>query len=117
MINKITETLKANKQLLNSDLYIQFEKSVRNTDITAPYQWIDGLQLNEKTNKVTLWLSTENSELIHPIAIERIERNEELLKSINEALTVTLRLHDYTMDEREFRKIMPNLKKFTQGIV
>lgn len=92
MIKEITELLINNQKALNRDKYIQLNKSVRNTDIIAPYQWIDGLQLNKKTNKVTLWLSTENSELIQPIAIESIDRMTELLNLIKEELERTISL-------------------------
>ena len=92
MIKEITELLINNPNALNRDKYIQLDKSVHNTDISAPYQWIDGLQLNEKTNKVTLWLSTENSESIKPIAIECIDRMTELLNLIKEELERTIYL-------------------------
>ena len=48
MIKEITELLINNPKALNRDKYIQLNKSVRNTDIIAPYQWIDGLQLDKK---------------------------------------------------------------------
>lgn len=92
MIKEITELLINNPNALNRDKYIQLNKSVHNTDISAPYQWIDGLQLNEETNKVTLWLSTENSESITPIAIECIDRMTELLNLIKEELERTISL-------------------------
>lgn len=70
------------KKYLNSDGYIQFDKSVRNPDISVPYQWIDGLQLDKYSGEVSVWLSTEKSENIRSIPLKNIGRNEKLLGDI-----------------------------------
>ena len=90
VINMITTFLGNNKKYLNYDGYIQFNKSVKNTDVSAPYQWIDGLQLNKHSGEVSVWLSTENSEDIHSIPLKNIERNEELLGDILKHLIETI---------------------------
>ena len=90
VINMITTFLRNNKKYLNYDGYIQFDKSVRNPDVSAPYQWIDGLQLNKHSGEVSVWLSTENSEDIHSIPLKNIERNEELLGDILKHLIETI---------------------------
>ena len=86
----ITTFLGNNKKYLNCDGYIQFNKSVKNPDVSAPYQWIDGLQLNKYSGEVSVWLSTENSEDIHSIPLKNIERNEELLGDILKRLIETI---------------------------
>ena len=78
----ITIYLGNSKNYLNSDGYIQFDKSVRNPDISAPYQWIDGLQLDKYSSEVTVWLSTEKSKDIHSVPLKNIGRNEKLLGDI-----------------------------------
>lgn len=90
VINMITTFLGNNKKYLNYDGYIQFDKSVRNPDTSAPYQWIDGLQLDKYSSEVSVWLSTENSEDIHSIPLKNIERNEELLGDILKHLIETI---------------------------
>ena len=90
VINMITTFLGNNKKYLNYDGYIQFDKSVRNPDTSAPYQWIDGLQLDKYSGKVYVWLSTEKSENIHSIPLKNIERNEELLGDILKHLIETI---------------------------
>lgn len=112
MIKEITELLTNNLNALNRDKYIQLDKSVRNTDVSAPYAWIDGLQLDKETNKVTVWLSTEKSELIHPIAIERIERNEGLLKSIKEELEHTIACFKEIVDCVHDEMLLTNYRAF-----
>ena len=86
----IINFLKNNKKYLNQDGYIQFDKSVRNSDTSAPYQWVDGLQLDTKTDKVSVWLSTYESEKIHSIPLENIERNKTLLGDILKHLIETI---------------------------
>ena len=88
VINMITTFLGNNKKYLNRDGYIQFDKSVRNPDVSAPYQWVDGLQLKH-SGEVYVWLSTENSEDIQPIQLKNIERNETLLGDILKHLIET----------------------------
>ena len=90
VINMITTFLGNNKKYLNYDGYIQFDKSVRNPDTSAPYQWIDGLQLNKHSGEVSVWLSTEKSENIHSIPLKNIERNEKLLGDILNHLNETI---------------------------
>lgn len=90
VINMITTFLGNNKKYLNYDGYIQFDKSVRNPDVSAPYQWIDGLQLDKYSGEVYVWLSTEKSEHIHSIPLKNIERNEELLGDILKHLIETI---------------------------
>ena len=90
VINMITTFLGNNKKYLNCDGYIQFNKSVKNTDVSAPYQWIDGLQLNKHSGEVSVWLSTEKSEYIHSIPLKNIERNENLLGDILKRLIETI---------------------------
>lgn len=90
VINMINTFLGNNKKYLNYDGYIQFDKSVRNPDVSAPYQWIDGLQLDKYSGEVSVWLSTENSEDIHSIPLKNIERNEELLGDILKHLIETI---------------------------
>lgn len=90
VINMITTFLGNNKKYLNYDGYIQFNKSVKNPDASAPYQWIDGLQLNKHSGEVSVWLSTENSEDIHSIPLKNIERNENLLGDILKHLIETI---------------------------
>ena len=82
--------LENSKKYLNSDGYIQFDKSVRNPDISAPYQWIDGLQLNKYSGEVSVWLSTEKSEDIRSIPLKNIRRNEKLLGDILKHLIETI---------------------------
>ena len=96
VINMITTFLGNNKKYLNYDGYIQFDKSVRNPDVSAPYQWIDGLQLDKYSGEVSVWLSTEKSEHIHSIPLKNIERNEKLLGDILNRLKETIkeRRHD-----------------------
>ena len=89
-LEMITTFLDNNKKYLNRDGYVQFDKSVRNPDVSAPYQWVDGLQLNERSGEVSVWLSTENSEDIHSIPLKNIERNEILLGDILKHLTETI---------------------------
>lgn len=72
MTQEIKSLLADNKGLLNSDGYIQFDKSVKNESKATPLYWIDGLQLHEDGG-VTVWLSSYQSEIIDPIALERIE--------------------------------------------
>ena len=86
----ITTFLGNNKKYLNYDGYIQFDKSVRNPDISAPYQWIDGLQLDKYSSEVSVWLSTEKSENIHSIPLKNLERNEKLLGDILKHLIETI---------------------------
>ena len=86
----ITTFLGNNKKYLNYDGYIQFDKSVRNPDVSAPYQWIDGFQLNKHRGEVSVWLSTENSENIYSIPLKNIERNENLLGDILKHLSETI---------------------------
>ena len=86
----IVNFLKNNKKFLNNDGYIQFDKSVRNHDVSAPYQWIDGLQLVKHSGEVSVWLSTENSENIYSIPLENIERHETLLGEILQHLIETI---------------------------
>lgn len=88
-IGMITTFLGNNKKYLNRDGYIQFDKSVSNPDISAPYKWVDGLQLKH-SGEVYVWLSTENSEDIHHIPLKNIERNEILLGDILKHLTETI---------------------------
>ena len=90
VINMITTFLGNNKKYLNSDGYIQFDKSVRNPDISAHWQWIDGLQLDKYSGEVSVWLSTENSEDFHSIPLKNIERNENLLGDILKHLIETI---------------------------
>ena len=90
MKQKIITFLRNNKKYLNYDGYIQFDKSVRNPDTSAPYQWIDGLQLVKHSGEVYVWLSTENSEQIHSIPLENIERHETLLGEILQHLIETI---------------------------
>lgn len=90
VINMITTFLGNNKKYLNYDGYIQFDKSVRNPDVSAPYQWIDGLQLDKYSGEVSVWLSTEKSEHIHSIPLKNIERNENLLGDILKHLIETI---------------------------
>lgn len=90
LINMITTFLGNNKKYLNYDGYIQFDKSVRNPDVSAPYQWIDGLQLNKNSGEVRVWLSTEDSKDIYSIPLKNIERNEKLLGDILKHLTETI---------------------------
>lgn len=90
VINMITTFLGNNKKYLNRDGYIQFDKSVRNPDISAPYQWVDGLQLDKQSGEVQVWLSTENSEDIHHIPLKNLERNETLLGDILKHLIETI---------------------------
>lgn len=96
MKQKIITFLRNNKKYLNYDGYIQFDKSVRNPDTSAPYQWIDGLQLDKYSGEVSVWLSTEKSEEIHSIPLKNIERNEKLLGDILNHLNETIkeRRHD-----------------------
>lgn len=89
-IRAITTLLGNNKKYLNRDGYIQFDKSVRNPDVSAPYQWVDGLQLNERSGAVFAWLSTENSKDIRPVPLKNIERNEILLGDILKHLIETI---------------------------
>lgn len=89
-IKMITTFLGDNKKYLNDDGYIQFDKSVKNPDISAPYQWIDGLQLDKYSGEVSVWLSTENSENIHSIPLKNIEKNEKLLGDILKHLIETI---------------------------
>lgn len=89
-IEMITTFLGNNKKYLNYDGYIQFDKSVRNPDISAPYQWVDGLQLDKYSNDVFVWLSTENSENIYSIPLKNIERHETLLGEILQHLIETI---------------------------
>jgi hypothetical protein len=86
----ITTFLGNNKKHLNHDGYIQFDKSVRNPDTSAPYQWIDGLQLDKHSGEVSVWLSSEKSENIHSILLKNIERNEKLLGDILKHLIETI---------------------------
>lgn len=86
----ITTFLGNNKKYLGGDGYIQFDKSVRNPDVSAPYQWIDGLQLDKYSGEVSVWLSTEKSENIHSIQLKNIERNEKLLGDILNHLIETI---------------------------
>ena len=79
-----------NKKYLNYDGYIQFDKSVRNPEIPAPYQWIDGLQLDKYSGKVSVWLSTEKSEDICSIPLKNIEKNEKLFDNILQHLIETI---------------------------
>lgn len=88
-IGMITTFLGNNKKYLNGDGYIQFDKSVRNPDASAPYQWVDGLQLNKQSGDVRVWLSTENSEEVHHIPLKNIERDEKLLGDILKHLVET----------------------------
>ena len=90
VINMITTFLENNKKYLNYDGYIQFDKSVRNPDVSAPYQWFDGLQLDKYSGEVSVWLSTEKSEHIHSIPLKNIERNENLLGDILKRLIETI---------------------------
>jgi hypothetical protein len=90
VINMITTFLGNNKKYLNNDGYIQFDKSVRNPDTTAPYQWIDGLQIDKYSGEVSVWLSTEKSENIHSIPLKNIERNDKLLGDILKHLIETI---------------------------
>ena len=89
-IKMIATFLGDNKKYLNDDGYIQFDKSVKNPDISAPYQWIDGLQLDKHSGEVTVWLSTEKSENIHSIPLKNIEKNEKLLGDILKHLIETI---------------------------
>ena len=89
-IKMIATFLGDNKKYLNDDGYIQFDKSVRNPDISAPYQWIDGLQLDKYSGEVSVWLPTEKSEEIHSIPLKNIERNEKLLGDILKHLIETI---------------------------
>ena len=90
IIQMIIAFLRNNKKYLNYDGYIQFDKSVRNPDTSAPYQWIDGLQLDKYSGEVSVWLSTEKSEYIHSIPLKNIERNENLLGDILKHLIETI---------------------------
>ena len=102
IIQMIIAFLRNNKKYLNYDGYIQFDKSVRNPDTSAPYQWIDGLQLDKYIGEVPVWLSTEKSENIHSIPLKNIERNEKLLGDIlnhlNETITAQERRHNNEND-------------------
>ena len=89
-IKMIATFLGDNKKYLNDDGYIQFDKSVKNPDISAPYQWIDGLQLDKHSGEVSVWLSTEKSENIHSIPLKNIEKNEKLLGDILKHLIETI---------------------------
>lgn len=89
-ISMITTFLRNNKKYLNYDGYIQFDKSVRNSDIPAPYQWIDGLKLDKYSGEVSVWLSTEKSEDIDYIPLKNIEKNEKLLGDILKHLIETM---------------------------
>lgn len=89
-LKMITTFLGNNKKYLNNDGYIQFDKSVRNPDISAPYQWVDGLQLDKHSGEVSVWLSTEKSEDIHSIPLKNIEKNDKLLGDILEHLIETI---------------------------
>jgi len=89
-IGMITTFLGNNKKYLNCDGYIQFDKSVRNPDASAPYQWVDGLQLSKQSGEVQVWLSTENSKDIHHIPLKNLERNETLLGDILKHLIETI---------------------------
>lgn len=89
-IEMITTFLGNNKKYLNYDGYIQFDKSVRNPDASAPYKWIDGLQLDKYSSEVSVWLSTEKSENIHSIPLKNLERNEKLLGDILKHLIETI---------------------------
>ena len=86
----ITTFLGNNKKYLNYDGYIQFDKSVRNPDVSAPYQWVDGLQLDKYSDDVFVWLSTENSVDIYSIPLKNIERNDKLLGDILQHLIETI---------------------------
>lgn len=86
--------LKNNKKFLNSDGYIQFEKSVRTTDIPEPYVWIDGLQLDKQRGGVWVWLSTEQSEMIRSIPLENIKEKNTLLGDILKHLIETIAVLD-----------------------
>ena len=110
MKQKIITFLRNNKKYLNYDGYIQFDKSVRNPDTSAPYQWIDGLQLDKYSGEVSVWLSTEKSENIHSIPLKNIERNEKLLGDILNHLNETI-----TAQER--KKTMNKNKKIYLFIV
>ena len=112
-MEKITELLKASKPLLNKDLYIQFDKSVCNTSPASPLYWIDGLQLNKKTNKVTVWLSSFESEIIDPIALERIE---DMAAAIKAELERTLAI-EYKVLRAKVLKKYPDLKRCRKNTI
>jgi hypothetical protein len=89
-IGMITTFLDNNKKYLNRDGYIQFDKSVRNPDTSAHWQWVDGLQLDKYSGEVSVWLSTEKSEDFRSIPLKNIERNEKLLGDILKHLVETI---------------------------
>ena len=97
MTQEIKSLLADNKGLLNSDGYIQFDKSVKNKSKATPLYWIDGLQLHEDGG-VTVWLSSYQSEIIDPIALERIE---DMAAAIKDELEHTIRC---------IKEVMPTIK-------
>jgi len=97
MTQEIKSLLADNKGLLNSDGYIQFDKSVKNESKATPLYWIDGLQLHEDGG-VTAWLSSYQSEIIDPIALERIE---DMAAAIKDELEHTIRCT---------KEVMPTIK-------
>lgn len=97
MTQEIKSLLADNKGLLNSDGYIQFDKSVKNESKATPLYWIDGLQLHED-GSVTVWLSSYQSEIIDPIALERIE---DMAAAIKDELEHTI---------RGIKEVMPTIK-------
>jgi len=90
----IINFLRNNKKFLNYDGYIQFDKSVRTSDIPEPYKWVDGLQLDKYSGGVWVWLSTEQSEMIYSIPLENIKEKNTLLGDILKHLIDTIAVLD-----------------------
>ena len=86
---EIRELLNTNRDRLDKSGYIQFEKSVRKRKETKrDYSYIDGLQLGKDGNKITAWVSDENSSRIWKVDFAKVEGGE--YECIKEHLEKTL---------------------------
>lgn len=88
--DEIVELLTENKSKLDSDGYIQLDKSLKaNIEVNNNlYTWIDGLQLVHGTLDIIVWLSGKDSVCIGGTEIANVE--EKYYKSIIEELKRTL---------------------------
>lgn len=97
----IVNLLYKNKQYLNEDGYLHFEKSIEapvsgvsEENKCLKFHWIDGVQLlfNEKMGiwEIVLWLSTEQSEMIGKVNLVFMSQflYDAIYKEINHTLNV-----------------------------
>ena len=86
---EIRELLNTHRDRLDKRGYIQFEKSVsKRKETKRDYSYIDGLQLGKDGNKITAWVSDENSSRIWKVDFTKVEGGE--YECIKEHLEKTL---------------------------